>query len=63
VRRQDRRVGFVTSKRVGIDRFLPVQAWFNRGLARPAVRRGQEVASGQAREERRRIFMNEGDYL
>jgi GST-like protein len=46
VRRQDRRVGFVTSKRVGFDRFLPVQAWFNRGLARPVVQRGLEVTAG-----------------
>jgi GST-like protein len=36
----------VTCKLVGFDRFLPVQAWFNRGLARPAVQRGLEVTAG-----------------
>jgi GST-like protein len=41
--RQDRRVGFVTCRLVGFDCFLHVQAWVNRGLARPAVRRGLEV--------------------
>ena len=30
---------------VGFDRFLRVQAWLNRGLARPAVQRGLEVAA------------------
>jgi GST-like protein len=28
---------------VGFDRFLHVQAWFDRGLTRPAVQRGLEV--------------------
>jgi GST-like protein len=46
VRRQDRLVGFVTCKLVGFDRFLHVQAWFNRRLARPAVQRGLEVTAG-----------------
>jgi GST-like protein len=36
----------VTCKLVGFDRFLHVQAWFNRGLARPAVQRGLEVTAG-----------------
>src|SRR5262249_16899903 len=30
----------------GFDRFLHVQAWFDRGLARPAVQRGLEVTAG-----------------
>jgi GSH-dependent disulfide-bond oxidoreductase len=30
---------------VGFDRFLHVQAWLNRGLARPAVQRGLEVTA------------------
>jgi GSH-dependent disulfide-bond oxidoreductase len=30
---------------IGFDRFLHVQAWLNRGLARPAVQRGLEVAA------------------
>jgi glutathione S-transferase len=31
---------------VGFDRFLHVQAWLNRGLARPAVQRGLQVTAG-----------------
>jgi GST-like protein len=30
---------------VGFDRFLHVQAWLDRGLARPAVQRGLEVTA------------------
>ena len=30
---------------VGFDRFLHVQAWLNRGLARPAVQRGLQVTA------------------
>jgi len=30
---------------VGFDRFLHVQAWFDRGLARLAVRRGLQVTA------------------
>jgi len=30
---------------VGFDRFLRVQAWLDRGLARPAVERGLEVTA------------------
>ena len=30
---------------VGFDRFKHVQAWLDRGLARPAVQRGLEVAA------------------
>ena len=36
-------IGFYEARElVGFDRFLHVQAWFNRGLARPAVQRGLE---------------------
>jgi GST-like protein len=39
-------VGFYESRElVSFDRFLHVQAWFNRGLARPAVQRGLEVTA------------------
>ena len=31
---------------VGFDRFLHVQAWLTRGLARPAVQRGLQVTAG-----------------
>jgi GST-like protein len=30
---------------VGFDRFKHVQAWLDRGLARPAVQRGLEVGA------------------
>jgi hypothetical protein len=56
VRRQDRRVGVVTCKLVGFDRFLHVQARFNRGRVHPAVQRGLEVTAGQVRK-------NEGENL
>ena len=37
-------VGFYEARElVGFDRFVHVQAWLNRGLARPAVQRGLEV--------------------
>src|SRR3954454_2248455 len=37
-------IGFYEARElVGFDRFHHVQAWLNRGLARPAVRRGLEV--------------------
>jgi GST-like protein len=39
-------VGFYEARElVDFDRFLHVQAWFNRGIARPAVQRGLEVAA------------------
>ena len=39
-------IGFYEARElVGFDRFLHVQAWLNRGLARPAVQRGLEVAA------------------
>jgi GSH-dependent disulfide-bond oxidoreductase len=39
-------IGFYEARElVGFDRFLHVQAWLNRGLARPAVRRGPEVTA------------------
>lgn len=39
-------IGFYEARDlVGFDRFLNVQAWFNRGLARPAVQRGLEVTA------------------
>jgi GST-like protein len=39
-------IGFYEARElVGFDRFLNVQAWFSRGLARPAVQRGLEVAA------------------
>ena len=39
-------IGFYEARElVGFDRFLHVQAWFNRGLARPAVQRGLEVTA------------------
>ena len=38
-------IGFYGARElVGFDRFLHVQAWLNRSLARPAVRRGLQVA-------------------
>ena len=40
----DSLIGF-SRELVGFDRFLHVQAWLNRGLARPAVRRGLEVTT------------------
>src|SRR5215468_10166155 len=37
-------IGFYGARElVGFDRFLHVQAWLNRGLARPAVQRGLQV--------------------
>jgi glutathione S-transferase len=40
-------IGFYEARElVGFDRFLHVQAWLNRGLARPAVQRGLEVTAG-----------------
>ena len=37
-------IGFYGARElVGFDRFLHVQAWLDRGLARPAVRRGLQV--------------------
>jgi GSH-dependent disulfide-bond oxidoreductase len=40
-------IGFYEARElVGFDRFLHVQVWRNRGLARPAVRRGLEVTAG-----------------
>jgi GST-like protein len=39
-------IGFYEARElVGFDRFLHVQAWLNRGLARPAVLRGLEVTA------------------
>ena len=39
-------IGFYEAREiVGFDRFLRVQAWLNRGLARPAVRRGLQVTA------------------
>ena len=39
-------IGFYEPREiVGFDRFLHVQAWLNRGLARPAVLRGLEVTA------------------
>ena len=35
---------------VGFDRFLHVQAWLNRGFARPAVQRGVAVLSDNQRK-------------
>ena len=40
-------IGFYEARGiVGFDRFLHVQAWLDRGLARPAVQRGLEVTAG-----------------
>ena len=39
-------IGFYEARElVSFDRFLHVQAWLDRGLARPAVRRGLEVTA------------------
>jgi GST-like protein len=39
-------IGFYEARQlVGFDRFLHVRTWLDRGLARPAVRRGLEVAA------------------
>jgi GST-like protein len=39
-------IGFYEARAlVGFDRFLHVQAWLNRGLARPAVQRGLQVTA------------------
>jgi GST-like protein len=39
-------IGFYEAREiVGFDRFLRVQAWLDRGLARPAVQRGLEVTA------------------
>ena len=39
-------IGFYEARElVGFDRFLHVQAWFDRGLARPAVQRGLQVTA------------------
>src|SRR3954465_3986421 len=39
-------IGFYEARElVGFDRFLQVQAWLNRGLARPAVQRGLKVTA------------------
>jgi GST-like protein len=39
-------IGFYEARElVGFDRFLHVQTWLNRGLARPAVQRGLEVTA------------------
>lgn len=39
-------IGFYQARAlVGFDRFLHVQAWLDRGLARPAVQRGLEVTT------------------
>ena len=41
-------IGFYEARElVGFDRFLHVQAWFNRGLARPGVQRGLEVTGAE----------------
>ena len=40
-------IGFYEARQlVGFDRFVHVRAWLDRGLARPAVRRGLEVTAG-----------------
>ena len=39
-------IGFYEARElVGFDRFLPVQTWLDRGLARPAVQRGLQVTA------------------
>ena len=39
-------IGFYEARElVGFDRILHVQAWVDRGLARPAVQRGLEVTA------------------
>jgi len=39
-------IGFYEARElVGFDRFLRVQAWLNRGLARPAVQHGLKVTA------------------
>ncbi len=39
-------IGFYEARElVGFDRFLDVQAWLDRGLARPAVQRGLQVTA------------------
>ena len=39
-------IGFYEAREiVGFDRFLHVQAWLDRGLARPAVHRGLQVTA------------------
>jgi GST-like protein len=39
-------IGFYEARDlVGFDRFLRMQAWLDRGLARPAVQRGLQVAA------------------
>jgi GST-like protein len=39
-------IGFYEARElVGFDRFRNVQAWLERGLARPAVQRGLDVAA------------------
>jgi hypothetical protein len=41
-------IGFYEARElVGFDRFLHVQAWLNRGLARPAVQRGLDGGLGR----------------
>ena len=44
-------IGFYEARElVGFDRFLHVQAWLDRGLARPAVQRGLEVTATERGE-------------
>ena len=39
-------IGFYEAREiVGFDRFLQVRTWLDRGLARPALQRGLEVAA------------------
>jgi GST-like protein len=39
-------IGFYEARElVGFGRFLHVQAWLNRGLARPAMQRGLKVTA------------------
>jgi GST-like protein len=39
-------IGFYEARElVGFDRFVHVNAWLERGLARPAVQRGLQVAA------------------
>jgi GST-like protein len=39
-------IGFYEAREiVGFDRFARVQAWLDRGLARPAVQRGLQVTA------------------
>ena len=47
-------IGFYEARElVGFDRFPHVQAWLDRGLARPAVQRGLEVTSAQIKDDRK----------